>query len=242
MQKSFEVEIAKVEEYYEIDHNFNNKNIEQELKNFHDTFLKYSMYNHETEKLEENHRDFDFGFTCIIKTALLFDKDGYKNIPQLRNLVGGDLGIRLYGVMVNNISRFYYILRSNRELYSLQFERISTIIKAFYFLEEGIVDFLGFKLKRMKRTDSDEVQQEKLAKLDTGRVVFKRYLTWLFNNHMKNFVDRNLIIAFARKIYYNVHCFQAPPRVDPFQAELDASGQSDHFSELVDEIQVDLEK
>ena len=134
---------------------------------------------------------------------------------------------KAYRILLEAIGSMYY---SNPD------PRILNIARAFYDLEMGVPLQLGVpRLIPMERGLPPKEHETRLALLDKGRVIFKQVLLDAFVRSV-TFADRNVIIRFARLVYECIHGYQAPYRLDPRQATLDAMGKSDHFAELMDEV------
>lgn len=142
-------------------------------------------------------------------------------------------GIRAYAHIFQQICKAYAALEADHTDLDAEWNRIALIARTMYDLDDGLAPPDGFEPIVPDLTQ--EETQRRLTLLDAGRAKFARVLRLAFA-HITLFADRNLLIAWASKVYYHVHCFQAPPRFDAAQATRDAMGQSDHFRELLDEV------
>ena len=182
----------------------------------------------------------DFAFMHMIN-FIITTNDNYmqKIIARETTVTEEDL----YVMMIQSTFKLFLILRKLKEenkTYLKILQRIENILNTFYQLEEGIFLKLGFRLEPLKRKDSEDVQKEKLCKNDLARKEFKNVILKDFSEKITEIIDRNLVIYYAEKLYWNVHCFQAPPRFDPELALKDAQRMTDHYKEMIREILSEL--
>jgi len=225
--QNFDIAIETAESFYETDRLGKDPEIS-------DAFFAYSKYDPKTKDHDEYNKNFEFALGMLFINIIQFDED-----PKLPGIPNKDYGIHLYGIMINKVVKIYNLLKENKTDFPLEYKRILNIFNAFYFLEKGVCDKLGFEIDPITSEDQGKDSNfinRKLAQSDAGRKMFKEYLIWLFKTEIKSSIDRTLILRFANKAYYNIHCFQGPLRFDPKKAAEDAAGLSDHFSELVNEV------
>lgn len=140
-------------------------------------------------------------------------------------------GIRAFALIYQEVGKAYAALKADHQQLDAEWARIGVIARAMYDLESGI----GLPLQHLVPELSQEETQRRLALLDQGRARFGQILKEAFTKTLL-YADRNLLIAWASKVYYHVHGFQAPPRFDAALATRDAMGQTDHFRELLDDV------
>lgn len=194
---------------------------------------------HLFQSFERNNTE-DFAFLHMINHIITTNDD------YMRKIIKGDTAVSeedLYVIMIQSTFKLFLVLRKLKEenkKYLKIFQRVENILNAFYQLEEGILLQLGFRLELLNPKDSEEVQNEKLRKNDLAREEFKNTILVNFKEQIKEIIDRNLVIYYAEKVYWNIHCFQAPPRYDPELALKDAQRKTDHYKEMIKEILYEL--
>lgn len=149
-------------------------------------------------------------------------------------LKAGFQEIKAFGFLFREVRNAYLALKEDHsEGLDDSWRRIKRIMEAFYILDEGLTP--GEELKPMERELGEDEAARGLQALDAGRLKFQTTLVEAFED-LHHMSDRNLLLSWARKTYYHVHCFQAPGRSDPRLAMRGAMGTSDHFLELAKEV------
>ncbi len=141
-------------------------------------------------------------------------------------------GQEAYGLIYAELLKCYNALKSNQDEFPHKWGRVNTIFHTMWKLENGFPQLFGDEIKMVTPDISEEEKEKRCKVYDRARVVFQEILENAFTQ-LELFSDRNLLILWARMVYYHVHGFQAPLRQDPNTAIEDAMGTSDHFNELL---------
>jgi hypothetical protein len=198
---------------------------------------QFKLYEKEAKP---NQNKEEFALMYMVNSILMHNDRLLKRMYKGESDITGE---DLYVIMIQNIFKLYLILKEFKQedkRYEKVYKRVENILKACYFIEEGILIKLNLRLEPMYPKDSLEVAQAKLRKNDFVRREFKEYIFTTFRDTISEIIDRNLVIYYAEKIYWNIHCFQAPPRLDSKLALQDSMGTSDHYQEMIREILLEL--
>lgn len=144
-------------------------------------------------------------------------------------------GIEAYGLIYQEVAKAYQALEADHEGLAAEWDRITHIARTMWDLDDGLEVLVGEPIEPIEHGLEEGEDLRRLAVLDRGRAIFGATLIKAFTQ-LTLFSDRNLLISWAAKLYYHVHGFQAPHRMNPQQALQDSLGKSDHFAELLEEV------